>query len=612
MFIYRNKPKLSTTTTTAASDYSVTKTHHEQSFPLQSIDLNSPQHSRQQSQQLKPITTVTVPVTVVVSPPVPPVATVSPTPDVVATATVAKAEEEGEDKENNKVVANKPEVKSVAAAVTQKSVKDKNHQGPHSKTEKDSKRPTTVPVAPVSHYSQSRLLRQQKEKEKEQEKEKEKEKEKEIAKKKPTADRKRKLTSSSSSTSLSLTNDRRGTLSPNSARAMVLQAVQEEVEKAKLRSPPLVAMTSSSTNNINNNNNGITPAKKLSEESLLFFSATKQIIKHSSTKNSSHNNINNETHDSNENNNYLENFAAADPPSIPSSVFTEMDLLSFDEIPPMVFPSTPSSSVSSSSNRLSNSNNNNTGLFTVTDEEIDLINRNMDCTNDLDIFDVNDDIINEDDNKIGSRSYRNRQSICFTNLLELTPVAPSAVKKTPSKIASASKKSSVKKNLKSPLERLSELLDMDDEGSSSSKNNNNCSMDTVVDHQILDDLELFSTFSSNSTRAIDFEALVNQPEQSQSFCLEENNNSSSHSSQEMISINDFISTCQTYLENDLPDLMDENDNETAAKKKMHEKFIVARNQFQWDLVSAQCANSAIHWAKKRYGNEGAMNLVSAK
>jgi hypothetical protein len=609
MFIYRNKPNPTTTTTT--SDFSVTKTHPEQSVPLQSIDLNSPQrHSRQQqqslSQQHKPTVTVTVPVPVV-PPPVPLVATVTPTVEVLPVV-VAK-EEEGEDKENNKITANKPEVKSVV--VTQKAVKDKNHGGPHSKTEKDSKRPTTVPVAPVSHYSQSRLLRQQKEKEKEQEKEKEKEKE--IVKKKPSADRKRKLTSSSSSTSLSHTNDRRGTLSPNSARAMVLQAVQEEVEKAKLRSPPLVAMTSTSLNNTTNNN-GITPLKKLSEESLLFFSATKQTIKHSSTKNSSHNS-NNEisNNDNNENNNYLENFAAVDPPSIPSSVFTEMDLLSFDDIPPMVFPSTPSAS---SSHRLSDSNN---GLFTVTDEEIDLINRNMDCTNDLDLFDVDEDI-HEDDNKIGSRSYRNRQSICFTNLLELTPIAPSAVKKTPSKMdlsvaASASKKSSVKKNLKSPLERLSELLDMDDGSSFSSSQNNNCSIDTVVDHQILDDLELFSTFSSNSTRAIDFEALANPP--AQSFCLEENNNNNnngnnSHSSQEMISINDFISTCQTYLENDLPDLRDENENEMAAKKKMHEKFIVARNQFQWDLVSAQCANSAIHWAKKRYGKGGAMNLVSVK
>jgi hypothetical protein len=550
MFIYRNKPK----SILSPSDYSVTKPHHQlplyhdQSLPLQSIDLNSPQHhSKQPHYQQQSVVT---PLSVL------PVATVT----VSATAEVMGVVEEEEDKENNKVTANKPEV----PAVNEKAqpVKDRNH---HSKTEKDKnreKKPPTVPIAPVSHYAQSRLLHQQKEKDKE--KERESQKEKELLRKKP-GDRKRKLASSSSS-SITVQNDRRGTLSPNSARAMVLQAVQDEIETANITSPPPAAMTVT--------NNGLTPSKKLSEEGLLFFSATKQTIKHSSFKN-----INSSEININSSSNYLENFSAVDA-SIPSSVFTEMDLLSFDDIPPMLLPSTPSSS--SASYHLNN-----------------------------------------------GRNCRNRQSICFRNLLELTPVT-STFKKTPSKrelslssSASASKRSSAKKIIKSPLERLSELLDMDNGSSSvdndSNESNSSCSvqlMDTVVDHQILDDLEMFCAFSSKATRSLDFEAVANQQQEFQenevqSFCLEENNNDSNHS-HEMVSINDFICTFQTYIENDLPGYMDENDNEMAASNKMHEKFIVARNQFQWDLVSAQCANSAIHWAKKRYGNGGTINLVPAK
>jgi hypothetical protein len=547
MFIYRNKPQ----STFSTSDYSVTKAHrqlphHDQSLPLQSIDLNSPQHHSKQPhyQQQSTVTPLLVL----------PVATVTTT----ATSEVMRVVEEEEDKENNQVTANKPEVPAVSEKP--QPVKDRNH---HSKTEKDKireKKPPTVPIAPVSHYAQSRLLHQQKEKDKE--KERESQKEKELPKKKP-GDRKRKLASASSSSLATVQNDRRGTLSPNSARAMVLQAVQDEIEIAKITSPPPAGMPVM--------NNGLTPSKKLSEEGLLFFSATKQTIIHSSSKN---------IHNNDRNCNYLESFSAVDP-SIPSSVFTEMDLLSFDDIPPMLLPSTPSSS----SSHLNN-----------------------------------------------SRNCRNRQSICFTNLLDLTPVT-STFKKTPSKrelslssSAAASKRSSAKKHLKSPLERLSELLDMDNGSSSvnndgNDENNISCSvqlMDTVVDHQILDDLEMFCAFSSNATRSIDFEAVANQQQefqeqQAQSFCLEENNNNvHSNHSHEMISINDFISTFQTYIENDLPGYMDENDNEMTATNKMHEKFIVARNQFQWDLVSAQCANSAIHWAKKRYGSGGTINLGPAK
>ncbi len=60
----------------------------------------------------------------------------------------------------------------------------------------------------------------------------------------------------------------------------------------------------------------------------------------------------------------------------------------------------------------------------------------------------------------------------------------------------------------------------------------------------------------------------------------------------------------SYFLEDLPDLMDEQNIELQAKKRLHERFMIARNQFQWELVSAQAVNSAILRAKSKYAPNG--------
>lgn len=64
----------------------------------------------------------------------------------------------------------------------------------------------------------------------------------------------------------------------------------------------------------------------------------------------------------------------------------------------------------------------------------------------------------------------------------------------------------------------------------------------------------------------------------------------------------------SYFLEDLPDLMDEQSVELQAKKRLHERFMIARNQFQWELVSAQAVNSAILRAKSKYASNGEIPL----
>jgi hypothetical protein len=126
-------------------------------------------------------------------------------------------------------------------------------------------------------------------------------------------------------------------------------------------------------------------------------------------------------------------------------------------------------------------------------------------------------------------------------------------------------------------------------------------METVIEDQILDDLEMFSVLSSNSVRSIDFEIVKMDTSSSSSYgCLEENSNKEN----EIPSIDEIHAA---YAKNDLPDVIDESEWEIQAKRKMHEKFIIARNQFTWDMVSAQAANSAILRAKRKFGAQSPVN-----
>jgi hypothetical protein len=148
----------------------------------------------------------------------------------------------------------------------------------------------------------------------------------------------------------------------------------------------------------------------------------------------------------------------------------------------------------------------------------------------------------------------------------------------------------------------------------------------VIGNDAIDELDFLSMLTSNSTRSYSeetgnaysfsssdemkqweemkamedsessVEMVVETPVSSGSNCLEDSSKSS------LASVDDFIKTMTYYQQYylSLPELIDENDSELMAKRRMHERFVIARNQFQWEKVSIQAANSAIVRAKMLY------------
>jgi hypothetical protein len=145
---------------------------------------------------------------------------------------------------------------------------------------------------------------------------------------------------------------------------------------------------------------------------------------------------------------------------------------------------------------------------------------------------------------------------------------------------------------------------------------------TVTGADAIDELDFLSMLTSNSTRSY--------TEETDNFCISSSEEmkqweemkameDSESSSVEMVvetpvssepvledksaaSVDDFIKTMTYYQQYylSLPELMQENDYERIAKQRMHERFVTARNQFQWEMVSIQAANSAILRAKILY------------
>ena len=120
-----------------------------------------------------------------------------------------------------------------------------------------------------------------------------------------------------------------------------------------------------------------------------------------------------------------------------------------------------------------------------------------------------------------------------------------------------------------------------------------------IENEVIDEFTFISVLTSNATRNLQQQQQLDSSNLL-SFSFEEETQAEKENcapvapAELLLDVDEDLGIFSSQVESFLPDtLIDESIFEQKAMRKMHEKIVIARNQFHWDMVSVQAANKAI-------------------